>query len=104
MCMYSSWEGHLTEFHYTHLTAFAYRGASLTFIEATSVLPNGRLSPEDSGLWQDSQIAPIKRIADFMHSQGQRLGIQLAHGGRKASTVAPWLPDGFKTELATEEV
>src|SRR6266536_4588925 len=62
-----------------------------TIIEATSVLPNGRITPEDSGLWTDSQIAPIRRIADFLHSQNQKLGIQLAHAGRKASTVAPWL-------------
>jgi 2,4-dienoyl-CoA reductase-like NADH-dependent reductase (Old Yellow Enzyme family) len=48
--------------------SFAYRGASLTIIEATSVLPNGRISPEDSGLWTDSQIGPIRRLADFLHS------------------------------------
>jgi 2,4-dienoyl-CoA reductase-like NADH-dependent reductase (Old Yellow Enzyme family) len=92
----------LTDFHLVHLSAFAYRGASLTIIEATSVLPNGRISPEDGGLWQDSQIAPIKRIADFLHSQNQKLGIQLAHAGRKASTVAPWLAVNGKA-IATKE-
>jgi 2,4-dienoyl-CoA reductase-like NADH-dependent reductase (Old Yellow Enzyme family) len=59
-------------------------------VEATAVTPNGRISPEDSGLWQDSQIAPLKRIADYVHSQGQKIGIQLGHAGRKASTYAPW--------------
>ena len=68
------------------------------------MLPNGRITPEDSGLWQDSQIAPIKRIAEFVHSQGQKLGIQLAHAGRKASTCAPWLTKRGKTITATEEV
>jgi len=89
--MYSADNGHLTDFHLIHLGAFAYRGASLTIIEATAVLPNGRITPEDSGLWTSSQIAPIRRIADFLHSQNQLLGIQLAHAGRKASIVAPWL-------------
>lgn len=104
MCTYSADKGSLTDFHFSHLSSFAYRGASLTIIEATSVLPNGRISPEDSGLWDDSQIAPIRRIADFLHSQGQKLGIQLAHAGRKASTVAPWLvPQRGKTILATED-
>jgi 2,4-dienoyl-CoA reductase-like NADH-dependent reductase (Old Yellow Enzyme family) len=102
--MYSAQDGHLTDFHLVHLSAFAYRGASLTIIEATSVLPNGRITPQDSGLWTDSQIAPIKRIADFLHSQNQKLGIQLAHAGRKASTCAPWLAERGKTVLATEEV
>ena len=91
MCQYSADNGHLTDYHLVHLGAFAFRGASLTIIEATAVRPEGRISPEDAGLWQDSQIAPIKRIADFVHSQGQKLGIQLAHAGRKASTIAPWL-------------
>lgn len=104
MCTYSASNGSLTDFHLVHLSAFAYRGASLTIIEATSVLPNGRISPEDSGLWSDSQITPIKRIADFLHSQNQKLGIQLAHAGRKASTCAPWLSERGKATLATEEL
>jgi 2,4-dienoyl-CoA reductase-like NADH-dependent reductase (Old Yellow Enzyme family) len=102
--MYSAHHGHLTDFHLIHLSAFAYRGASLTIIEATAVLLNGRITPECSGLWTDSQIAPIKRISDFLHSQNQKLGIQLAHAGRKASTVAPWLLDRGKACVADEEV
>lgn len=93
MCMFSASTGHLTDFHLVHLGAFAYRGASLAILEATAVLPAGRISPEDCGLWTDSQIAPIRRIADFIHSQNQKLGIQLAHAGRKASTCAPWLTE-----------
>ena len=52
---------------------------------------SGRISPEDAGLWTDSQIAPLKRIVDFAHTQGTKIGIQLAHAGRKASTYAPWV-------------
>lgn len=105
MCTYSADFGALTDFHFSHLSSFAYRGASLTIIEATSVLPNGRISPEDSGLWSDTQIAPIRRIADFLHSQGQKLGIQLAHAGRKASVVAPWLvSERGRSIVATEDV
>ena len=105
MCTYSADNGSLTDFHFSHLSSFAYRGASLTVIEATSVLPNGRISPEDSGLWSDSQIAPIRRIADFLHSQGQKLGIQLGHAGRKASMVAPWLvSERGRAILAAEDV
>lgn len=70
------------------------RGPGLTMVEATAVTPEGRITPEDSGLWKDSQIAPLKRIVEFAHSQNQNIGIQLAHAGRKASTVAPWLSSG----------
>ena len=91
MCMYSADNGHLTDFHLVHLGQFALHGAALTFIEATSVTPNGRISPEDSGLWQDSQIAPVRKIVDFIHSQGHKVAIQLAHAGRKASMVTPWM-------------
>lgn len=105
MCTYSADDGALTDFHFAHLSAFAYRGASLTIIEATSVLPNGRITPEDSGLWNDAQIAPIRRIADFLHSQGQKLGIQLGHAGRKANMTAPWLvTKPGESRVSTEDV
>ncbi|KAI1817882.1 NADPH dehydrogenase [Poronia punctata] len=104
MCQYSSEDGHLTEWHLSHLSQFMVRGAALTIVEATAVLPNGRISPQDSGLWKDSQIAPLKRIVDFAHSQGQKIGIQLAHAGRKASTVAPWLvPKGQSSAVAPKD-
>jgi 2,4-dienoyl-CoA reductase-like NADH-dependent reductase (Old Yellow Enzyme family) len=105
MCTYSADDGALTDFHFSHLSAFAFRGASLTIIEATAVLPNGRITPEDSGLWSDAQIAPIRRIADFVHSQGQKLGIQLAHAGRKANMCAPWLvAEKGESRVGTEDV
>ncbi|KAI1431105.1 NADPH dehydrogenase [Xylaria sp. CBS 124048] len=101
MCQYSADNGHLTDWHFVHLGQLAIRGSSLIIIEATAVQPNGRITPQDSGLWQDSQIAPLKRIIDFAHSQGQKVGIQLAHAGRKASTVAPWLvPAGAYSVVA----
>jgi 2,4-dienoyl-CoA reductase-like NADH-dependent reductase (Old Yellow Enzyme family) len=63
-------------------------------VEATAVVAEGRITPEDSGLWQDSQIEPLRKIVEFAHSQNQKIGIQLGHAGRKASTVAPWLSMG----------
>lgn len=73
-------------------------------IEATSVVPEGRITPEDVGIWDDSHINSrwgMQNIVEFAHSQGQKIGIQLAHAGRKASTVAPWLSYG---SVATEDV
>jgi 2,4-dienoyl-CoA reductase-like NADH-dependent reductase (Old Yellow Enzyme family) len=70
---------------------FATRGAGGIFMEATAVVPEGRISPEDAGLWTDSQIAPLKRIVDFAHTQTAKVGVQLAHAGRKASTLALWV-------------
>ena len=63
----------------------------MTFIEATGVLPQGRITPEDTGLWSDEQIGPMREVINFIHSQGGKVAIQLAHAGRKASTIAPWL-------------
>lgn len=60
-------------------------------IEATAVLPNGRITPEDVGIWSDDHIGYMSEIVTFAHSQSQKIGIQLAHAGRKASTVAPWI-------------
>lgn len=91
MCEYSAEDGHLTDWHLAHLGGILQRGPGLTIIEATAVTAEGRITPEDSGLWQDSQIGPLKRIVDFAHSQGQYIAVQLAHAGRKASTVAPWI-------------
>lgn len=91
MCMYSADDGHATDFHLVHLGQFALRGAGLTIVEAASVQPNGRISSEDVGLWADSQVAPLRRVADFVHAQGHKIGLQLAHAGRKASALAPFV-------------
>ncbi|KAM0475551.1 hypothetical protein ACHAPX_006873 [Trichoderma viride] len=73
----------------------------LMMVEATAVQANGRITPEDSGIWLDAHIDTLKKHVDFAHSQNAHIGIQLAHAGRKASTVAPWLSSGA---TATEEV
>ncbi|EJD49499.1 NADH:flavin oxidoreductase/NADH oxidase [Auricularia subglabra TFB-10046 SS5] len=104
MCQYSSDNGHATDWHLVHLGQFATGGAGAIIIEATSVVPEGRISPEDAGLWTDTQIAPLKRIVDFAHAQGAKIGVQLAHAGRKASTYAPWVsqsPGHTRPEGAT---
>ncbi|KAK8182616.1 NADH-dependent flavin oxidoreductase [Phyllosticta citribraziliensis] len=101
LCQYSAQDGHMTDWHVAHLGGIISRGPGLSFVEATGVTPEGRITPEDVGLWKDSQIEPIKRVVDFAHSQSQLIGIQLAHAGRKASTVAPWLSPG---DIAGEEL
>jgi 2,4-dienoyl-CoA reductase-like NADH-dependent reductase (Old Yellow Enzyme family) len=94
LCQYSAENGHHTPWHLTHLGGIIQRGPGLSFVEATAVQANGRITPEDSGLWLDSQIEPLRKIVEFAHSQNQHIGIQLGHAGRKASTVAPWLSQG----------
>ncbi|KAH8672632.1 hypothetical protein BGZ60DRAFT_429954 [Tricladium varicosporioides] len=91
MCQYSAHNGHHTPWHTTHYGSMLSRGPGLTIIEATAVCPEGRISPQDSGLWMDSQIEPLRKTVEFAHSQGQKIAIQLGHAGRKASTVAPWI-------------
>ncbi|KAK9473779.1 uncharacterized protein V1510DRAFT_391828 [Dipodascopsis tothii] len=90
MCQYSYEDGFLTDWTLVALGSYAVRGASLTIVEATAIRPEGRISPNDAGLWKDEQIAPLKRVADFIHSQNQKIGIQIAHSGRLGSTPAPW--------------
>ncbi|KAI9810795.1 MAG: hypothetical protein M1826_003455 [Phylliscum demangeonii] len=94
LCQYSAQDGHQTDWHLAHLGGIITRGPGIAFVEATAVLAEGRITPEDAGLWKDSQIEPLRRTVLLAHSQGQKIGIQLAHAGRKASTVAPWLSGG----------
>jgi 2,4-dienoyl-CoA reductase-like NADH-dependent reductase (Old Yellow Enzyme family) len=94
LCQYSANDGHQSAWHFAHLGGIILRGPGLAMVEATAVTPEGRITPEDFGLWKDSQIEPLRRIVEFAHSQKQKIGIQLAHAGRKASTVAPWLSSG----------
>ncbi|KAG6862138.1 hypothetical protein C0995_004220 [Termitomyces sp. Mi166 len=91
MCQYSADNGHATDWHFVHIGGFATRGAGAICMEATAVVPEGRIAPEDLGLWADTQIEPLRRIVNFCHAQGAKIGIQLAHAGRKASTHAPWV-------------
>lgn len=89
MCEYSSEDGFANDWHLVHLGSRAVGGAALVITEATAVTPEGRISPQDLGLWKDEHIAPLARITAFLHSQGSHAGIQLAHAGRKASTFRP---------------
>lgn len=90
MCQYSSREGFATDWHLVHLGSRAAGGAGLVFTEAAAVLPEGRISPQDLGIWSDQHIAMLARIARFVRGQGSAPGVQLAHAGRKASTRRPW--------------
>ncbi len=90
MCQYSSEDGFANDWHLVHLGSRAVGGAGLIFTEAAAVLPEGRITPQDLGLWKDAHISALRRIVDFIHGQGVRAGIQLAHAGRKASMARPW--------------
>lgn len=90
MCMYSAEDGVPNDWHLVHLGSRAVGGAALVMAEATGVSSEGRISPGDTGLWNDRQLVPFKRIADFVAAQGAVPAIQLAHAGRKASTHVPW--------------
>jgi len=90
MCQYSCVDGLADDWHLVHLGSFAAGGAALVLTEATAVCPEGRISPGDSGLWNDAQARAWGRVARFVKSQGAVAGVQLAHAGRKASTAAPW--------------
>jgi len=83
MCMYSSKDGFFTNFHLVSIGSLAIHGPGLIIQEATAVLPNGRITPGCAGLWEDAQIPKLKEIVDFVHVQGGKVGIQLAHAGRK---------------------
>lgn len=90
MCQYSCADGLATDWHFVHLASRAVGGASIVFTEAAAVTPEGRISPQDLGIWNDEQASALARIVDFIDSQGAVAGIQLAHAGRKASTHRPW--------------
>lgn len=90
MCQYSSEDGFAGEWHHVHLGSRAVGGAGLVFTEATAVEPEGRISPQDLGLWKDAHIEPLARTVRFIHEHGAVAGTQLAHAGRKASTALPW--------------
>ena len=109
MCQYSCaatgpTTGCLTPYHLATLGHYALKGASLIFVEATGVTPNGRISPNCPGLWSDAQIPALRQVSDFVKSQGAAMGVQLAHAGRKASTCAPWIAGAQKTRGGKRKV
>jgi 2,4-dienoyl-CoA reductase-like NADH-dependent reductase (Old Yellow Enzyme family) len=94
MCQYMAHDGHATDWHLVHLGGLATGGAGVVCVEATAVVPEGRISPHDLGLWDDAHIPALRRITDFLTAQGAVPAIQLAHAGRKASTHRPWEGNG----------
>ena len=94
MCEYSSTDGYANDWHFVHLGGRAVGGAGLVLTEATAVVPEGRISPHDLGIWSDGHIKVLARIVSFIHEQGSVAGMQLAHAGRKASTHRPWEGQG----------
>jgi 2,4-dienoyl-CoA reductase-like NADH-dependent reductase (Old Yellow Enzyme family) len=98
MCQYFSTDGYANDWHFVHLGGRAVGGAGLVLTEATAVLPEGRISPQDLGIWKDDHIEALARIVRFIHQQGSVAGTQLAHAGRKASTYRPWEGHGTVPE------
>src|SRR5690625_7962518 len=98
MCQYSveQQDGMATDWHMVHLGGLARGGAGAVIVEATAVTPQGRISPQDLGLWNDEQRNALAPIVEFMHSQGAVAGIQLAHAGRKASTRSEERRGGYE--------
>jgi 2,4-dienoyl-CoA reductase-like NADH-dependent reductase (Old Yellow Enzyme family) len=98
MCQYSCEDGFANDWHFAHLAARAVGGAGLVFTEAAAVTPEGRISPQDLGVWSEKHFEPLERIASFIKAQGAVPGVQLAHAGRKGSTYRPWSGQGSMPE------
>jgi 2,4-dienoyl-CoA reductase-like NADH-dependent reductase (Old Yellow Enzyme family) len=94
MCQYSSFDGFATDWHFVHLASRAVGGAGLVFTEAAAVTADGRISPEDLGIWDDGHGVALEPIVRFIKAQGSAAGMQLAHAGRKGSTYRPWSGTG----------
>jgi 2,4-dienoyl-CoA reductase-like NADH-dependent reductase (Old Yellow Enzyme family) len=111
MCEYSSTDGFAHDWHVVHLGSRAVGGAALVLTEAIAVTADGRISPQDLGIWKDEHLPELERIARFVQAQGAQFGTQLAHAGRKASTKRPWdgsgavrIEDGGWTPVAPANV
>lgn len=90
MCQYQAVDGTLNGWHKTHYETLAKGGAGLVVVEATSVNPEGRITPGDAGLWSDSQVAGFAEVVALIKNAGAVPGIQLGHAGRKAGCTPPW--------------
>jgi 2,4-dienoyl-CoA reductase-like NADH-dependent reductase (Old Yellow Enzyme family) len=86
MCQYSSTDGFANDWHFVHLATRAVGGAGLVFTEATAVTAEGRISPDDLGIWADVHVGALARIVHLIKGEGSAAGIQIAHAGRKGST------------------
>jgi 2,4-dienoyl-CoA reductase-like NADH-dependent reductase (Old Yellow Enzyme family) len=94
MCQYAAADGLAQPWHMVHLGARAVGGAGIVMTEATAVAPEGRLSPEDLGIWSDRHAEALRPVTDLIRSRGAVAGIQLAHGGRKSARQRPWEGNG----------
>ncbi|MGQ0650861.1 MAG: NADH:flavin oxidoreductase/NADH oxidase [Betaproteobacteria bacterium] len=90
MCQYSAIDGLPNDWHFAHLAARAVGGAGIVFVEATHVMPQGRITAHCLGLWNDEQRDALERIASFVNAQGAQAALQLGHAGRKSSVTRPW--------------
>ncbi|HOK19002.1 MAG TPA: NADH:flavin oxidoreductase/NADH oxidase [Thermosynergistes sp.] len=90
MCQYSATSGMAGDWHLVHYGSRAIGGVGLLIVEATAVEARGRITPGDLGLWDDEQIEPMSKLVGFIQAQGSKVGVQLAHAGRKASIDLPW--------------
>ncbi len=106
MCQYSADNGVASSWHDVHIGSFSTGGAGLIMMEASGVTPEGRISTKCLGLWNDNQTDRLRPIVDFAHSFGAKIGIQLAHAGRKGSCLPPWSehPMASKEEGGWESV
>ncbi|MBB3928987.1 2,4-dienoyl-CoA reductase-like NADH-dependent reductase (Old Yellow Enzyme family) [Kaistia hirudinis] len=90
MCQYAAVGGHVTDWHIEHHGRFALGGVGGALVEATGILPEGRITPDCLGIWDDAHVAGLARIVASYHREGAAIGIQLSHAGRKASSTPPW--------------
>lgn len=106
MCMYSANDGVANDFHFVHYGSRAQGGTGLIIVEATGIVPEGRITSKCTGIWNDEQAAAFKKIVDFVHQNSEtKIGIQLAHAGRKASTwngLQTSLEEGWQTVAPSE--
>jgi 2,4-dienoyl-CoA reductase-like NADH-dependent reductase (Old Yellow Enzyme family) len=100
MCEYSSEDGFANDWHLVHLGSRAVGGAGAVLTEATAVVPEGRISPSDLGIWKDDHIEKLAQIVAFLRQHGAVAGAQLAHAGFKASTDVPWRNHGHPVAIA----
>ena len=105
MCQYSAFgeDGVPTDWHLVHYGSLTAGGAGAVMVEASAVVPEGRISHRDLGLWNDEQRDALVRIVDFAHQQGAAIGVQLAHAGRKASTEAAWGSENPGRSIAPQD-
>ncbi len=102
MCNYSADDGFINDWHLVTVGRYAQGGAGIVFVEASAVQAAGRITHGDLGIWKDEHVVGLKRIADFVRSQGSVPAIQIGHAGRKASMARPWFGNGPLTQADTD--